>query len=81
MVEQAASFGDTTSPSPLRLNKKKSVASAQSIKEALQEQIKTGDKISELGETVQQERVTHAREKVDDFKRFKQEIGVAACKL
>jgi len=64
MVEQ--SYTDTASPS-LRLSKKTSVASAQTIKDALIEQIKTGDRISELGETLQQDRVTQAREKIADF--------------
>ena len=64
MVEQTP-FSGTTSPSPLRKSMKmKSKATAQSIKEALKEQIETGFRISELGETVQQERVTAARDKL-----------------
>ena len=43
--------------STLQVNKRKSQVSMQSIKEALVEQSKTGDKITDLGQTLQIERV------------------------
>ena len=62
MVEQPFSkslsqtFNDDSSA--LLITKRKSVMTVQSIKESLSEQSKTGDRISELGENLQQERVT-----------------------
>ena len=62
MVEQPFSkslsqtFNDDSSA--LSITKRKSVMTVQSIKESLSEQSKTGDRISELGENLQQERVT-----------------------
>ena len=66
--------------SALCISKRKSQVTAQSIKEALVEQGETGDCITELGQKLQQERVDKAEDKLNSFKKFKQDIGVGACR-
>ena len=51
------------------------------IKSALKEQSATGDRISELGESLQAERVQKAAAKLAAFQKFKKDIGIAVCRL
>ena len=41
----------------------------------------TGDRISELGESLQADRVEKAAAKLAAFKKFKKEVGLAVCRL
>ena len=41
----------------------------------------TGDRISELGESLQADRVEKAAAKLTAFKKFKKDVGIAVCRL
>jgi len=66
----------------LNQSQAKSGGSANSVlKQSLTQQTKTGERISELGETLQQERVQQAEVKVVQFEQLKRELGIAVCRL
>ena len=71
--------------STLRISAKKvsggNGAAVVDLQASLTEQMAAGDRISDLGESLQQERVQQAEQKVAEFSKFKKELGIAVCRL
>ena len=55
-------------------------SAAATIKSSLSQQNEAGNRLSELGETLQQDKVVEAEAKVENFKKFKKEVVIAVCK-
>ena len=83
MVEQFADLSqlENRRQTSLGSSSKKQNNPTLNIKAALTEQSKTGEHITELGEKLQQERVDEIEGKLKDFFHFKNEVGIAVCKV
>ena len=82
MVEVSKTGSFTRSSNPrTSLKSINTPAPSVDLKHALDEQNKSGERISELGEDLQQERVQKSLDKVEAFHVLKKEVGIAVCKL
>ena len=64
----------------MRLKPTGASSAAATIKSSLTQQNEAGNRLSELGETLQQEKVVEAEAKVESFQKLKKEVGIAVCK-